>query len=236
MVVNPNNFQLMFFGLKQKQKLHKNINPVKILEKKHVMLLGVEIDSKLKFDKHVKAPCQKFNKKTGAFTRVSIYISRVQALSSYNVVILSNFNYCPLVCVFCNKSVIEKLHRAHKRTLWILYNDYNSSLQSVLRRSNSYTILVKNIQKLMTEVYKSLNDMIVSEFHEIKYVKYELRQKNLSKLPNVKTTSCGVESLSFRGSFLWNTLDDNIKQEPTLTRFEYKIKSWAGDQCTCNIC
>ena len=87
MVVNPNNFQLMFFGLKQKQKLHNNINPVKILEKKHVMLLGVEIDSKLKFDKHVKALCQKFNKKTGAFTRVSIYISRVQALSSYNVVI-----------------------------------------------------------------------------------------------------------------------------------------------------
>jgi len=38
-----------------------------------------------------------------------------------------------------------------------------------------------------------------------------------------------VESASYRGSFLWNTLDDNIKQEPTLAQFRHKIVSWAGD-------
>ena len=74
----------------------------------------------------------------------------------------------------------------------------------------------------MTEIYMLLNNMnssIVWEFHE-KHVAYDLRKKNLCKLPKANTTSFGVESLSFKGSVLWNTLDDNIKQEPTLVRFE----------------
>ena len=56
-----------------------------------------------------------------------------------------------------------------------------------------------------------MNPSIVREFHEKKYVAYDLRTKNLCKLPKAKTISYGVESLSFRGSFLWNTLDDNVK-------------------------
>ena len=110
--------------------------------------------------------------------------------------------------------------------LKILHNDYDSSFQSLLARSNSFTIHVKNLQKLMTEIYMSLNNMnpvIVWEFHEKKYVAYDLRKKNRCKLPKAKTISYGVESLSFRGSFLWNTLDDNVKQELTLACFKNKI-------------
>ena len=50
-------------------------------------------------------------------------------------------------------------------------------------------------------------------------MKYDLR-KSLCKLPNAKTTSYEVESVSFRGSVLWNTLDDSIKQETTIARLK----------------
>ena len=128
-----------------------------------------------------------------------------QALSICNVVILSNFNYCPLIWLFCNKDGNKKIDRAHKRALKILHNDYESSFQSLLARSNSFTIHVKSLQKMMTEIYMSLNNMnpsIVWGFHEKKYVAYDLRKKNLCKLPKAKTASYGVESLYFRGSFL----------------------------------
>ena len=91
MVANPNKFQLIFLGLKRKQKRRININGVKIPAKMHVKHLGVEIGNKLKFDKHVEALCQNVNKKTRAFARLNVYISREQALSVCNVVILSNF-------------------------------------------------------------------------------------------------------------------------------------------------
>ena len=81
MVVNPKKFQLMFLGLKRKQNLRINVNGVKIVAKKYAMLLGVEIDNKLKFDRHVEALCQNVNKNTGVFARINIYILREQRLS-----------------------------------------------------------------------------------------------------------------------------------------------------------
>ena len=91
----------------------------------------------------------------------------------------------------------------------------------------------------MNEKYMSLNNMnpsIVWQIHEKKYVTHDLSKSNLCNLPKAKTASYGVEALFFRGSFLWNTLDDSVKQEPTLARFKNKIKNWAGELCTCRIC
>ena len=73
----------------------------------------------------------------------------------------------------------------------------------------------------MTEIYKSMNRLnpsFIWEFHEKKDVSYSLRIQNLCKLPLIKTQGYGQESLSFRGSIglLWNTLDDSVKNEPTL--------------------
>ena len=91
----------------------------------------------------------------------------------------------------------------------------------------------------MTEIYKSMNKLnpsLVWEFHEKKHETYDLRIQNLCKLPEIKTQGYGQESLSFGRSFLWNTLDDTIKNQPTLTAFKKRIKDWAGDKCTCRIC
>ena len=43
--------------------------------------------------------------------------------------------------------------------------------------------------------------------HEKKHVAYNQRMQNLCKFPSIKTTNFGLESLTFEGSCLWNTLD-----------------------------
>ena len=132
------------------------------------------------------------------------------------------FQLLPFHLAILQKGTNKTIDRAHKHALRTLNSDYGSSFQSLFARSNSFTIHVKNLQKLMTEIYMSLNNMnpsIVWEFHEKKHVAYDLSKKNLCELPKANA-SFGVESLSFRGSFLWNTLDDNVTQEPTLARFK----------------
>ena len=168
-----------------------------------------------------------------------MYISREQALTICNAVILSNFNYCPLIWLFCNKGAYKEIDRTHKRALRILYKEYECSFKTLLTRSGSFSIHVRNLQKLMTEIYKSINHLnpsLIWEFHEKKHVSYNLRIQNLCKLPQIKTQGYGQESLSFRGSLLWNTLDDSVKNEPTLAAFKKRIKDWAGNKCTCKIC
>ena len=118
---------------------------------------------------------------------------------------LFNFNYCPLIWLFCNKGANKEINRTHKRVLRMLYEDYECPFEMLLTRSGSVCIHAKNLQKLMIEIYKSINHLspsLVWEFHEKKCVEHNLRTKNLCKLPTIKNTSFGLESLSFRGSFL----------------------------------
>ena len=83
----------------------------------------------------------------------------------------------------------------------------------------------------MTEIDKSMNHLnqsLVWEFHEKKHVSYDLKIQNLCKLPQVKTQGYGQESLSFRLSQLGNTLntlDDSVKNEPTLLAFNRGSKT-----------
>ena len=113
--------------MKTNRRRRINIEGKKLNATDHVKLIGIEIDSKLMFSKHVEALCYIVNKKTTAFSRLNNFIATQQAQPIYNAGTLSNFNYCLLIWVFCNKGANKQMDRIHKRALQILYKDYESS-------------------------------------------------------------------------------------------------------------
>ena len=176
MVANPSKFQVMLLGLKTDDSIALDIGNVSIDVISSVKLWGITIDSKLKFDQHVAKLCQKANNKISAFSRVSNYEKQSRLL--YNSFIISPFNYCPLIWMFCGTVANNDLNRTHKRALRILFNDYTSTFNELLHRGNECTIHQKNLQKLMLEVYNSLTQQNPSfwwdMFHE-KDDNYNLR-------------------------------------------------------------
>ena len=137
MVANPNNFQRMFLGLRGQRRLQLNINENILSATDHAKLLGIEVDNKLKFNKHVKTLCSKVNKKISAFSRL---------------------NYYPLIWLFCNKGAHKEIDRTRKRAIWIPYKDYECPFETLLNRSGSYFKHVRNVQKLMTETYVQFHE------------------------------------------------------------------------------
>ena len=65
---------------------------------------------------------------------------------------------------------------------------------------------------------------------------YNLHFKVLCRLPQAQTNRYGLDSLSFRGSLLWNTLKDKVKRAGTLTKLKKSIVKWDGKSCSCLIC
>ena len=63
MAANPEKFQLMFFGLKEDHELSIEINGNTIKMSGTVKLLFAFIDSKLRFNEHIKTICKKTNNK-----------------------------------------------------------------------------------------------------------------------------------------------------------------------------
>ena len=239
MVANPEKFQLMFLGLNNDQQMCLSIDDQIINQCLQVKLLGVTIDSKMKFDKHILELCGKVNKKVSAFSRLRHYLDDTQAKLLCNTTVLANFNYCPLIWMFSSKAANKEINRTHKRALRVLHKDYDASFDMCLMREADTTIHIKNLQKLMVEVFKTLNSLNPSylwDFFSEKQVEYNLRIKNLVKLPQIKTHTFGLNSVTFRGSILWNALGDDIKICENVAAFKKKIKTWKGANCSCKVC
>ena len=96
MVANPEKFQLMFLGKISDQKLCLKIDDQAINQCQQAKLLGVTIDSKLNFDKHILELCSKVTKKVNAFSKNRNYLDIKQADMLCKTTVLGSFNYYPL--------------------------------------------------------------------------------------------------------------------------------------------
>ena len=142
-------------------------------------LLGVTIDKKLTFGQHVEDLCMKVSTIVKAFSRLSNCINFNQAKMLFSAVIMSNLNYCPLIWLFCSKAAYSTINRVDKRALRVLYQDFESCFEELLSRHDDVTIHVKNLQKLLLEVYKMLQHLnpsyLLGNF-QTKSITYNLRK------------------------------------------------------------
>ena len=141
--------------------------------------------------------------------RVRNFISFKQALSLYNCYIQSYFSYCPLIWMFCNKTSNIMIDNVQKRALRALYNVYDLSLDELLLLDGKERVHSIHIRFLLKEIFKTVNGLnpcFLKEIFVPKTVPYFLRNPDLLVLPETNTVRYGVNSLSFRGSILWNKL------------------------------
>ena len=72
-----------------------------MINSKEVDILGIKIDQKLSFHQHIKSISKNSGQKLGALLRISPYLEDKKIM--YNAMIKSQFNYCPLVLMFCHR-------------------------------------------------------------------------------------------------------------------------------------
>ena len=126
---------------------------------KSVKLLGIKIDNKLDFNDHISSICKKTSLKLHALARVAPLMKREKLRILMKAFNDAQFNYCPFIWMFHNRSLNHKINKLHERALRIVYNDYSSSFESLLNEDNSFTIHQRNLQKLATEMFKINNNL-----------------------------------------------------------------------------
>ena len=155
MMANPGNFQFMILS---KNTANKSIviNNKTIESSKSVKLLGLTIDNKLNFGIHINNICKVASAKIKGLGSIRRRLNLSQAKILYNPFILSQFNYCCLVWMFCSKTLQNKINQIQKRALRIVYKKPpNLNLDKLVELDKSTTIHIKNIITLLTEVYKT---------------------------------------------------------------------------------
>ena len=152
---------------------------------------------------------KKANQKLHALSRIAHYMDSEKLEHVMKAFILSQFTYCPLVWMLSERGLNNKINHLHEKALRIAYKDDVSDFKALLEKDNAVTIHVRNIQLLMTEIFKtqhSLNPTFMKEIFIPKNNQYALRNEQPIKLLRPRTTTFGEKSISFLGGKLWHEL------------------------------
>ena len=135
-----------------------------------------------------------------SFDRIRRFISTEQAIYLSEAYIMSAFKCCPLILMFCYNTSNNQINKIHKRTLRLLYEMEDANFEDLLLKDNSWNVHENNIHTLLLEIYKSINNLsppIMKYFLDLKNTRYDLRSKQLLKLPETSTSRYGTQALCF---------------------------------------
>ena len=113
----------------------------------------------------ISSPCPKFMyesrkaAKKNVLSRMCRFLDTPGRLAVVQSFITANFNYCPLIWHFCNRTDSLKLERLLIRALRITYSDYVSHYDQLLSKARLLTLELTRLQLLAVEIYKSKHGM-----------------------------------------------------------------------------
>ena len=145
---------------------------------------------------NVSSLCKKARQKLHALARVVNFMDLVKRKSLMKAYITSQFNYCPLIWMFHSTQLNNRINKIQEWALRLVYKDNKLTFDDLLKLDNSVTTHQRNLQILVTEIFKVKNSLapeIMAEVFEIKEPHYNLRSEaSHFKRENVKSTYYGI--------------------------------------------
>ena len=169
-------------------------------------LLGINFDYKLKFTNHIEE----------CTYRLAPYLSISKRGTLMKAIFKSQFNYCPLIWMCCNRYLNNKIDQLHERCLRIVYSDKTSNFSELPQKDGSISIRYQNIRQVATEMFKvskGLCPEIIKGLLQFRNeIPYNLRQTSQFYIRPVRTVFSGKESFTFLGLKIWELLPGGIKE------------------------
>ena len=186
-----------------------------------VKFLGVILDSKLKFDQHIRSVCNKVSRSIGILYKLkgfvphsclkTIYYSFVHPYLLYGLIIWGGtyaIHLNPIVVLQkrCIRLVCDAPYLAHSNPLF--------ASTKILKLSDMYKFEVANY------IFNIKSDPNLNRSHN-----YETRNRNLL-LPTFQRLSLTQHSIYFIGIQFWNNLPPNIKSAERRSLFRKQLKNY----------
>ena len=135
------------------EHLWAKIGDAMIWESSKENILGVTIDTDLKFDEHVSNLCLRAGRKLTALARLTKIVSFDKRRLLLKSFVESQFVYCPLTWKFYSRKLNNKINKIHERALRIVYQNFTLSFEDLLKKDDSVPIHYRNLRSMAIELY-----------------------------------------------------------------------------------
>ena len=119
-----------------------------------------------------------------------------------------------------------------------VYNDYVSSYTVLVERSGLQSIDLLIQKTILVEIFKSLHKIGASYLANLfAFGKNNTRSNNVDLFVlRVKSSTYGLHSLRYHGTYLWSHLPMAAKKAKTLKEFKAALQEFNGVSCKCKLC
>ena len=191
--------------------------------------LGVQIDSKLDWDKHIDTIKTKANRALGLIKYSKKYLPSDILNKMYREIVEPHLSYCCSVWGCCNESKLDVLQKIQNRAARIVTSSpYDASAAPIIQNLGWLTISNLVRKETATLTYKSLNLLAPDYLRKLFEKCSDDRERFLRssetdlKIPLLKTIN-GQKAFSYRGPKLWNGLQRATQLAPSLKTFKEQL-------------
>ena len=208
----------MLFFVSISQEVSLNVNNFKIKNSDYEKLLGVKIDSKLKFDQHITDLCdlhERASRKIHAVARVTPFMTLSKQRLLMNSFFKTQFNYCLLIWMCHSRENNRKINQLHESCLRTICNDKQLSFNELLEKDGYLSIQERNLKVLATEMYKISNGLstpLMKDIFPINGNPYNLTQNSQFSRPQINIVYHWTESISNLLPKIWDLAPSNLKE------------------------
>ena len=225
---NPKKYQAIVLGRKGCDINFQCANET-IPTSNEINLLGVTLDSKLKFDAHVASVCRKVGGQVNALNRLqNILPCKVKELM-YRAFVLPHFHYCSQVWHHCGSRNTKKIEKVNERALRYVYKDKSSAYHELLQRIGLGTTLEnRRVQDMLITInacFQGTAPTCIKDLVKMRNNKYDLRGNNTLSLTKVNTTKYGLNSFRYFAAKQWNNIPNELRLRAGGLEFNKQVRN-----------
>lgn len=219
------------YSLCSKPKLNLSINDVLIKQVEETKFLGVIIENKLSWDKHIQRVVTKMGNTVSVIKRCAKFLTQQTIKQVIQALVLSNLDYCSTVWSNTSLGNIRKLQLVQNkaarvalscgiRTNVVKMHEYLSWFEVKHKLLYSLMVFIRNVITTKTPLIFHRKLSFSTETHN-----YSTRHaaRGCFTLPKSKTTSA-QRTVKYRAMKEWNSLPIHITQQNNIYGFKKSLK------------
>ena len=115
---------------------------------------------------------------------MNFLIEKLRINPLYKSMMKSHSNCCQLVWMFCSRQSNNSINKVHERGPKLTYRAEIKDFQQIRREQNEITIHQRNLQVLMTEVYKIVTSIVTSVMNSLFQFRCNTNLQKIAKPSN----------------------------------------------------
>ena len=112
-----NESKCQFMIAESSNALKINVHNKEIEEVKQVKHLGITLDNNMSMMDHIRNLCKRTGAKLSALARISTFLKEQKRVILVKSFIVSKFNYCPIIWMYCQQRSNNLINKIHERAL-----------------------------------------------------------------------------------------------------------------------